>query len=71
MTEQTPKLDVETLEYVLSMVKTYEDIYYRKYRALDKCGNAASSANRAFAQSNAMYIVAGRICDLICEQQGA
>ena len=69
MTEQTQKLDVQTLEYVFSMVKTHEDIYRRKYRFLDKCGNAESSANRAFAKSNAMHIVAGRIYDLIQEQQ--
>lgn len=68
-TEQTQKLDVQTLEYVFSMVKTYEDIYRRKYLALDKCGNAELSANRAFARSNAMHIVAGRIYDLIHEQQ--
>lgn len=68
-TEQTQKLDVKTLEYVFSMVKTYEDIYRRKYRVLDKCSNAESSANRAFARSNAMHIVAGRIYDLIQEQQ--
>lgn len=66
MASKTPKLDLETLEYVLSVVEEYKEVYSRTAYALKKCGNEAS-ADRRLKYSNAMNIISGRIEQLIYE----
>lgn len=67
MTEQTPKLDAQTLEYVVSMLETAIEAYREGYSKAD----TPVIWNRRHAIFTYLIFLKGEITDLIEAQRGA
>ena len=70
MTEQTPKLDVQTLEYILSIIEKQEKIHEGCWKAFDYINNE-NSKTFVNGELHADYELKKRVCNLIHEQQEA
>lgn len=68
MTEQTQKLDVKTLEYVLSMIREKKDTYVIIRNSYKKRGDE-EKANKCFDSWLTLDCLADNIYELI-ERQG-